>query len=171
VGPPPDGAALGEATRALLFLPDGKRRRYPKIQLVLVHRLFSIPPLDTPLPIFIFAFYIFAMKYNKNGIDPGGGPISLRRRRPHRGQQDSGPSADITASPFWGAVDIDPRAKNSLIPIGPNLIRSLDYTICCGTQHISSVLVCTYAHMSSSGCPAGTHWLMGCWIALVRTRQ
>ena len=112
---------------------------------------YSVSPPGTPLPIFIFAFYIFAMKYNKNGIDPGGPLCPAPSKDPcfppkGAGATGLGPRADITASPFWGAVDIEPtiqpriQISKKLCQLAHwlNLIRSLVYTICCGTQHISS---------------------------------
>jgi len=84
----------------------------------------SVSPLGPPpnvLFYFVFCFVNNEIKFDGAQVEigPGGkGPGPLRKKSPAAPKGSRGcrtvPRADITASPFWGAVDIKPRELGML---------------------------------------------------------
>jgi len=144
VGPPPVGAARGEATRTLLSLPGWQVSQVSRRgRLLLVLRLHSTPPSWSPFPNLLSVIFFHSFENNETirvgaqvEIGPMGmAPAAALVESPHLGQQVSVTRAKIVFRPQG-------RNRSKLgPPFGPlhtGLLGATRYVQCfwCAHMHI-----------------------------------
>ena len=112
MGPPPVGAARGEATRTLLSLPGWQVSQVSRRgRLLLVLRLHSTPPSWFPVP--ICCLFIFIRSFENNETIRVGAQVEI-------GPMGMAPAAAFVESPHSGQQVSVTRAKIVFRPLGRN---------------------------------------------------